>query len=37
MAPALARSGAALLLDARLPDDVAAAGITPHQLGPDRL
>jgi D-arginine dehydrogenase len=37
MAPALARSGAALILDARLPDDVAAAGITAHQLGPDRL
>jgi D-arginine dehydrogenase len=37
MAPALARSGAALLLDGRLPDDVAATGVTARQLGPDRL
>jgi D-arginine dehydrogenase len=37
MAPALARSGASLLLDGRLPDDVVAMGVTAQRLGPDRL
>jgi D-arginine dehydrogenase len=37
MAPALARSGASLLLDGRLPDDVVVLGVTAQRLGPDRL
>jgi D-arginine dehydrogenase len=37
MAPALARSGAALVLDGELPSDVAAAGVTAADLGPDRF
>jgi len=37
MAPALARSGAALVLDGRLPPDVTGRGISPADLSPDRL
>ena len=37
MAPGLARSGASLLLHGRLPADVAALGVTPADLAPDRL
>jgi D-arginine dehydrogenase len=37
LAPALARAGASLLLDGRLPDDIAAVGLTPRDLSPDRL
>ncbi len=37
MAPALARAGASLLLEGRLPDDIARLGITPAALSPDRL
>jgi len=37
MAPALARSGASLLLRGGLPADVAALGVTPAELSPDRL
>ena len=36
MGPALARAGAALLLEGRLPADVAAAGVTVQSLSPDR-
>jgi D-arginine dehydrogenase len=36
MAPALARVGAGLILGERLPADVAALGISPEQLAPDR-
>jgi D-arginine dehydrogenase len=35
-APALARTGAALLRGAGLPDDVTAKGVTPHDLSPTR-
>jgi D-arginine dehydrogenase len=37
MAPGLARAGAALLLDGRLPDDIAQLGVTPAELSPARL
>jgi D-arginine dehydrogenase len=37
MAPALARAAAALLLDQALPADIAAQGVTPQALSPDRL
>ncbi len=37
MAPALARVGAALLLDGNLPDDVAVRGVTTFCLSPERL
>ncbi len=37
MAPALARAGASLLLDGRLPDDIARFGVSPAVLSPDRL
>jgi D-arginine dehydrogenase len=37
MAPALARTGAALVLDGELPADVAAAGVTTADLSPDRF
>jgi D-arginine dehydrogenase len=36
MAPALARAGAGLILDGRLPADVSALGVAPNQLAPDR-
>ena len=37
MAPALARAAAAMLLGQALPADVAAQGVTPQALSPDRL
>jgi D-arginine dehydrogenase len=37
MAPALARAGAGLLLDGRLPSDLAQAGLTHDALAPERL
>jgi D-arginine dehydrogenase len=37
MAPALARAGASVLVDSRVPPDIAALGVTPAALGPDRL
>ena len=37
MAPALARAGAGLLLDAQLPSDLTDAGLTAGALTPDRL
>lgn len=37
MAPALARAGASLLLEGRLPADIAEAGVTPEMLAPSRL
>lgn len=36
-APAMARAAAALLVDRRLPADLAAAGVTPADLSPARL
>jgi D-arginine dehydrogenase len=36
MAPALARAGAGLILDGRLPADLTALGVTPPGLAPDR-
>jgi D-arginine dehydrogenase len=37
MAPALARAAAAMLLGHALPADIAAQGVTPQALSPDRL
>jgi D-arginine dehydrogenase len=37
MAPALARAAAAMLLGQALPADIAAQGVTPQALSPDRL
>lgn len=37
MAPALARAAAAILLGQALPDDIAAQGVTPQALSPNRL
>jgi len=36
MAPALARAAAAILLGQALPADIAAQGVTPHALSPNR-
>ena len=37
MAPALARAAAAILLGQALPEDIAAQGVTPQALSPNRL
>ena len=37
MAPALARAAAALVLGQALPEDIAAQGVTPQALSPERL
>ena len=37
MAPALARAAAALVLGQALPEDIAAQGVTPQALSPQRL
>jgi D-arginine dehydrogenase len=37
MAPALARAAAALVLGQALPEDIAAQGVTPPALSPQRL